>query len=256
MKKKIFAIFLALRSLTLFVRCSKKAPEKGIFLKVNGDGVYRISIGTDSFESNIINADSSVIKKGEQIELVADTSEILKDSAKTEYAVSVYDTNGDLICKKYFVLTKDDALVIHELNGDELSGGKESDKNGELTVNCVFLDDSEESEAVLSKAVILNENNEDYSQCVCVNISQKVKNFEYYSLVCDVEDNGDIKVIEKTLLAAAEKVPQMKNVVFYGELGETLPTKGFSFTTADGNTHNYYVMLSGKDGSAVLTEYK
>ena len=64
MKKKIFAIFLALRSLTLFVRCSKKAPEKGIFLKVNGDGVYRISIGTDSFESNIINADSSVIKKG------------------------------------------------------------------------------------------------------------------------------------------------------------------------------------------------
>lgn len=40
------------------------------------------------------------------------------------------------------------------------------------------------------------------------------------------------------------------------DLGEILPTKAISFCDAGGNIQKYYVTLSGKDGTPLLTSFE
>lgn len=66
-------------------------------------------------------------------------------------------------------------------------------------------------------------------------------------------ERGDYQVDQElyTIDAMDPDRPFLAQVVFYGDM----TTYGISFTDADGEVRHYAIMVSGKDGSLVCTEY-
>ena len=82
-----------------------------------------------------------------------------------------------------------------------------------------------------------------------------VKDFKVLSLeLKDVDEDGNISFTTKELYSMDELTPE-KGLIVGLTLYGTIPNYGISYVDTDGETRQFYVTESGKDGSAVMGEF-
>lgn len=96
----------------------------------------------------------------------------------------------------------------------------------------------------------------EYAVDVLFEAYEKVSDFRVYALKSEGFDENGVPDFSLTELYRYAAFTPEKALVLTMTFGEILPTYGFSYKDAEGNTHLYGVIESGMDGSAVLTEIR
>ena len=90
----------------------------------------------------------------------------------------------------------------------------------------------------------------EYMSRLVFRANETIKNVSFNSLRYE----GSNYFVDEQLYTLPELVSQkslVAGVVFYGDM----TTYGLSFTDAVGNIRNFYICISGKDGSLIMAEY-
>lgn len=86
--------------------------------------------------------------------------------------------------------------------------------------------------------------------------NEDVTDLVLWELSSSVDDSGNLEVYEQERVDYIDNVPAYRGVCVYpGDVGETLPFKGISMVDSNGVDHHFYLQISGKDGSAIVSEY-
>ena len=94
----------------------------------------------------------------------------------------------------------------------------------------------------------------EYAVDVLIEAYTKVSDFRVYSLKSEGIDENGVPDFSLTELYRYASFTPDKALVLTMTFGEILPTYGFSYKDAAGDTHLYGILASGMDGSAFLTE--
>lgn len=104
-------------------------------------------------------------------------------------------------------------------------------------------------------AIFLGITDSKFAASLLVTVNQPVKNFKFWELNMEITDDGELIGRELTVIDEASVISPQKSAIVTAELGEFIPTKGFSFVDPDGQIRHYYIMQSGEDGSAIVEEF-
>lgn len=95
---------------------------------------------------------------------------------------------------------------------------------------------------------------DEYAQRILITVNSRVNDFRF-SKISFEEQNGDMPIIADTDLYIQKfldpDIPLVVCVSFPG----SIPQRGISFTTEDGQRRKFIIQMSGEDGSIVLNEY-
>lgn len=95
---------------------------------------------------------------------------------------------------------------------------------------------------------------DEYAQRILITANSRVSDFRF-SKISFVEQNSEMSVIADTGLYTQKYLdPDIPLVVCVSFPG-SIPQRGISFTTENGERRNFTIEMSGKDGSIVLHEY-
>lgn len=113
----------------------------------------------------------------------------------------------------------------------------------------------ENLEGPLGTADVFGEDGE-YAAHLVFKTNQDVKNFRFFKV--DMTYNEESNSLSGKFIkefGSREILKADEEVILIGDTGETLPFLAVSYESANGNTYNYAIQISGEDGSAFLTPF-
>lgn len=135
--------------------------------------------------------------------------------------------------------TTADGVEIVDATGTGVDVRLANYESGEL-LNCKFLDLS---------------STEYRSELGFFAIDGNVVDLTFYKIECVISDEGEIAYKGNSSYAYVPYIKEDEPLLVYLEIPGDMPTTGFSYVDASGNTSYYAISLSGYDGSVVLTPY-
>ena len=95
----------------------------------------------------------------------------------------------------------------------------------------------------------------EYAACVVLTVNQPVVDITLLKLDMGIDDDGNLIENGSEVLGTLDEAFAADSFAVYADLGETVPMAAVSMQLVDGTVKQYYIQLSGMDGSAILTEY-
>ncbi len=130
-----------------------------------------------------------------------------------------------------------------------------SHTNSEAADSAVKIQWAEDAAANFSSYDTFTADESEYQVKLLISCTQSLKNFNFLKLSIDgVDEAGNLITSTESIYNADMLMPDNPLVVvmtFYGDL----PSYGISYEDENGETRNFYITLSGKDGSLLLVEF-
>jgi len=95
-----------------------------------------------------------------------------------------------------------------------------------------------------------------YSCKILLTFDTAVTDFTFSQVEGTVDEEGNFVCTGTQVLYRQPVIEENQLMMVETDLGEILPTKAISFCDAGGNVQKYYVTLSGKDGTPLLTSFE
>lgn len=97
---------------------------------------------------------------------------------------------------------------------------------------------------------------QEYSCKILLTFDTAVTDFTFSQVEGTVDEEGNFLCTGTQVLYRQPVIEENQLMMVETDLGEILPTKTISFCDAGGNVQKYYVTLSGKDGTPLLTSFE
>lgn len=97
---------------------------------------------------------------------------------------------------------------------------------------------------------------QEYSCKILLTFDTAVTDFTFSQVEGTVDEEGNFVCTGTQVLYRQPVIEENQLMMVETDLGEILPTKAISFCDAGGNIQKYYVTLSGKDGTPLLTSFE
>lgn len=97
---------------------------------------------------------------------------------------------------------------------------------------------------------------QEYSCKILLTFDTAVTDFTFSQVEGTVDEEGNFLCTGTQVLYRQPVIEKNQLMMVETDLGEILPTKAISFCDAGGNVQKYYVTLSGKDGTPLLTSFE
>lgn len=96
---------------------------------------------------------------------------------------------------------------------------------------------------------------QEYSCKILLTFDTAVTDFTFSQVEGTVDEEGNFLCTGSQVLYRQPVIEENQLMMVDTDLGEILPTKAISFCDASGNIQQYYVTLSGKDGTPLLIPF-